>query len=121
MKTSMYAALFAVVATSIPVLPASATPSESCPSTLQPATTGGAVQQQLEMMARCKTESQPSPNSAAQSTTPSPSVQTTNVEKPSFSAKAAAPNDCQSVPLGGVTGGVIRQQLEASQECKSWR
>lgn len=122
MKNSIYAALFAAVATTISAIPASATPSESCLSTPQPATTGGAIRQQLEMMARCKPESQQSANPAAQQpTTTLPSVKTISTERVSSSHDASASNACQFVPPAGTTGGAIRQQLEALQKCRSGR
>jgi hypothetical protein len=97
MKTSMYAALFSIVATSIAAIPASAAPPNDmlttsgpppawrtprsprsnqetsvpkikvddaeaktgCQFTLQPATTGGSIREQLEAIAKCNLRSQP--------------------------------------------------------------
>jgi hypothetical protein len=117
MKTSIYAALLAIVATSTSVIPASATTAESCLSTPQPATTGGAIRQQLEMMARCKTENQPSTNLSTQQPTTLPVVKSINVNGSNSNTDTSTQNGCRTVPLAGVTGGAIRQQLEALQKC----
>ena len=93
MKTSMYMAVLAIVATSITTVPASATPPN-------------------DML----TTSGPPP---AWRTTRSPqSNQETSVPKIKAN-DAKAKTGCQSILKPATTGGAIREQLEALAKCNS--
>lgn len=86
------------------------TDSAYCQKALKPATSGGAVREQLAAIAKCNSTTTTSSTSSVQ---PLKSSLITN-----YSANAS--NSCV-IPPTGTTGGSIRQNFEAATRCNSGR
>jgi len=92
--------------------------SVACQQMFRPATTGGAVREQLT--AKCNSEGQRSTytgTSVEQPKSTSPDA-TTNVTRVSPDLNKPDLRSCPSVFKTGTTGGSVRESFEAMQKCK---
>lgn len=125
MKKLIYTASFALAflaATPVNLVTANPSSSDTCQQTIRPATTGGAIREQLEAAAKCK--GQPSANfqTTTQQSTPVARTETTNnQEQVSSSSNRSTPDTCSSLQATGTTGGSVREALEAMAKCRSGR
>lgn len=113
---SITATTFACLSTTLLPLPgssmtATAQAAEVCEFTANPAVTGGAIQQQIDAIARCN---------SSKPTIQTP--QTVNLQSPQRNQRSnsitPAKESCNSAFSGAVTGGVIHQQLENLAHCQ---
>lgn len=125
MKKLIYTASFALAFfAAIPTSVVMANPSSTdiCQQTIRPATTGGAIREQLEAAAKCKNQSSVNSQTTTQQSTPVTRAQTiNNPEQVRSSGNRSTPDTCSSFRTTGTTGGSVRESLEAMARCRSGR
>lgn len=116
---SSASAVLAILATN-PIAYAGESPGSAyCQKTLRPVTSGGAVREQLALITKCNSK-RTIPNAlSVQPPKSSPITNSTNV--PSTSTNSINGSNTCGTLLGGNTGGVVQQNLEASRKCNSQR
>ena len=125
MKRLIYTASFALAffaATPVNLVMSNPSSSDACQQAIRPATTGGAIREQLEAVAKCK--SQPTANSQTttpQSTPVTRAKTTNNQEQVRSSSSRSTPDTCSPLQATGTTGGSVREALEAMAKCRSGR
>lgn len=125
MKKLIYTASFALAffaAIPFSQVIANSSSTDVCQQTIRPATTGGAIREQIEAAAKCKNQSSVNSQATIQQSTPVTRAKIiNNPEQVRSSGNPPTPEICSSFRATGTTGGSVRESLEAMARCRSER
>lgn len=126
MKKLIYTASFALAffaATPVNLVMANPSSTDVCQQAIRPATTGGAIREQLEAAAKCKSQSSANFQTTTQQSIPVTRAKITNNQEQSSSSnnRSTTEDICSLLRATGTTGGSVREALEAMAKCRSGR